>query len=316
MSGALTSSPALVGALLGALGGLGAWLAVWRVTARRITLDDRLAPYLRPRRRTSRLLAEPATHTPFPTLERLVAPVIDDAARLLERLGSSTVSIRRRLALSGSTTTVEQFRTEQVVWGGVGLGVGLLLALTVGMARGFSFVPLVLIVCLAAVTGAIARDRALSSAVRAREARMVAEFPAVAELLALAVGAGESPVGALERVASTTRGELSGELHRTLADARSGVPLARALERMADRTSLPSVVRFTEGASVAVERGTPLAEVLRAQAQDAREVGRRALMETGGKKEVLMMIPVVFLILPITVLFAIFPGLAVLRVGL
>ena len=38
-------------------------------------------------------------------------------------------------------------------------------------------------------------------------------------------------------------------------------------------------------------------------------------MEAGGRKEVLMMVPVVFLILPVTVLFAVFPGLWVLRVG-
>lgn len=316
MSGALGVSPGVAGALVGLLGGLGAWLVLWRVTARRITLDQRLAPYLRQRPRGSRLLAEPAVYTPFPTLERLVAPVLEDAARLLERLGSGAVSIRRRLEQSGSAMTVEQFRAEQVVWGSVGIAAGLLLALTVGFARGFALVPLLLIVVLATVSGAFARDRALTSAVRAREARMIAEFPAVAELLALAVGAGESPVGALERVATTTRGELSGELQRTLADARSGTPLGRALERMADRTSLPSIARFTDGVSVAVERGTPLAEVLRAQAQDAREVGRRALMETGGQKEVLMMVPVVFLVLPVTVLFAVFPGLSVLRLGL
>ena len=59
---------------------------------------------------------------------------------------------------------------------------------------------------------------------------------------------------------------------------------------------------------VAVERGTPLAEVLRAQAQDVREAGRRALMEAGGRKEIAMMVPVVFLVLPVTVLFAVFPG--------
>ena len=67
---------------------------------------------------------------------------------------------------------------------------------------------------------------------------------------------------------------------------------------------------------MAVERGTPLADVLRAQAQDVREEGRRALMETGGRKEVLMMVPVVFLILPVTVVFAVFPSMVVLRVGL
>ena len=55
--------------------------------------------------------------------------------------------------------------------------------------------------------------------------------------------------------------------------------------------------------------------MLRAQAQDARETTRRELMELAGKKEVAMMAPV-FLILPTTVMFALFPGLAALRMGL
>jgi tight adherence protein C len=52
-----------------------------------------------------------------------------------------------------------------------------------------------------------------------------------------------------------------------------------------------------------------MAEVLRAQAADVRALGKRQLLEAGGKKEILMMVPVVFLILPITILFAFFPGL-------
>ena len=63
---------------------------------------------------------------------------------------------------------------------------------------------------------------------------------------------------------------------------------------------------------VAIERGTPLADVLRAQAADVREVGKRALLEAGGRKEISMMAPVVFLILPVTVLFAVYPGLMTL----
>ena len=136
---------------------------------------------------------------------------------------------------------------------------------------------------------------------------------ALAGALALAVVAGEGPVGALERVVRSTRGALADELARTLADARAGTPLTQALERLADRTALPALTRFAEGVAVAVERGTPLADVLRAQAQDVRESGRRALMEQGGRKEVLMMVPVVFLILPVTVAFAVFPSIAVLR---
>ena len=59
---------------------------------------------------------------------------------------------------------------------------------------------------------------------------------------------------------------------------------------------------------IAIDRGTPLADVLRAQATDARDVRRRQLMETAGRREVAMLVPVVFLILPITVVFALFPG--------
>ena len=137
---------------------------------------------------------------------------------------------------------------------------------------------------------------------------MLTEFPTVAELLALAVGAGEGAVGALDRVCRLSHGELAGELRRCLADARAGANLPTALQGLADRTGLPSLRRFVDGVVIAVQRGTPLAEVLRAQAQDVREEGRRALMEAGGRKEIAMMVPVVFLILPVTVLFAVFPG--------
>lgn len=306
---------AALGALAGLTGGLGLWLVLWRLSARRITLDDRLTPYLQERPRTSRLLEERGTHTPFPTLERLLAPWARDAGRLLERLGSSSVSVRRRLQLSGGTMGVDQFRVEQLLWVAVAVAAALLLAL-LGVVRGTSVVPLLLGVLLSGVAGAAARDHLLTRAVRRRRARLQTELPDVAELLALAVSAGEGPIGALERVCRTTRGELTREVERTLAEARSGVPLVAALERMADRTDAPAVARFADGVAVALERGTPLAEVLRAQAQDARSGARQELMETGGKKEVAMMVPVVFLVLPVTVLFAIFPGLAVLEVGL
>ena len=70
--------------------------------------------------------------------------------------------------------------------------------------------------------------------------------------------------------------------------------------------------RFVQGVVVGIERGTPLADVLRAQAVDVRELGKRALLEAGGRKEISMMVPVVFMILPVTVLFALYPGLITL----
>jgi tight adherence protein C len=271
-------------------------------------LDDRLAPYLRDSHRPSRLLSRDLTVTPFPTLERILAPFVSDAAAVIERVLGGAASARGRLEQAGSGATLEEFRAEQVVWGAVGLVGGLVLSLLVTAAKGFRPVPLFLLCLVAMVTGVLLRDRWLSREVTRREERMLAEFPTIAELLALAVAAGEGAVGALERVTRISRGELARELGRALADARAGASLVQALQGIATRTSLPQLARFVDGVAIAVERGTPLADVLRAQAVDVREAGKRALLEAGGRKEIAMMVPVVFLVLPVTVLFALFPG--------
>ena len=303
-------SPALAGGLAGLLAASGLLLAVSRVPAlRRPRLDDRLAPYLRDSARPSRLLLTERALTPFPTLERIVGPVLADAGRFLERALGGAASARHRLEQAGRGTTLEEFRAEQVMGGGAGLLGGIGLALVLAANGGFRPVPLLVVCLLCAVSGVLVRDRWLSREVAVREERMMAEFPTIAELLALAVAAGEGAVGALERVTTISRGELARELGRALADARAGASLVQALQGIATRTSLPSLARFVDGVAIAVERGTPLAEVLRAQAVDVREAGKRALLESGGRKEIAMMIPVVFLVLPVTVLFALFPGL-------
>jgi tight adherence protein C len=98
------------------------------------------------------------------------------------------------------------------------------------------------------------------------------------------------------------------ELERVLGEVRTGTPVTVALDRLAARTGVTVVARFAATLAVAIERGTPLVDVLHAQAADVREAGRRALVETGARKEVLMMVPVVFLVLPVTVVFAFYPG--------
>jgi tight adherence protein C len=91
-------------------------------------------------------------------------------------------------------------------------------------------------------------------------------------------------------------------------DVRAGRPLLEAIAAMAARIDLPPVTRVIDALVVAVERGTPVAEVLRAQARDVRDGGKQALMESAGRREIAMMVPVVFLVLPVTVVFALFPG--------
>jgi tight adherence protein C len=310
-------SPALEGAGLALVAVAGLWLAVMSSPPlRRPRLDDRLAPYLRDTGQPSRLLAERRTLTPFPTVERLLGPVLRDLAARVDRTVGGTVSVRRRLDQAGRDMSVEQFRVEQVLWGAGGLLAGLLVAVAAEL-HGSRANPLgyLILAAVFVLAGVLIRERALTSEVARREVRMIAEFPTVAEMLALAVTAGEGPVGALDRVTTLSSGELSRELARALSEARAGASLVSALERMAARTSLPALSRFVDGMAIAVERGTPLADVLRAQATDVREEGRRALLEAGGRKEIAMLFPVVFLVLPVTIVFALFPGFYSLRLA-
>ena len=221
----------------------------------------------------------------------VAAPLIGDLARWVDRIMGGSASVRRRLQRAGLAPDVEGFRGEQVVWGALGGAVGTALAIFALVVRGAAVLPVVMLVVASVLLGVIARDQWLTRQASAREQLMLAEFPTVAELLALAVSAGEGATGALDRVCRLSHGELSVELGRCLADARAGANLPTALQGLADRTGLVSLTRFVDGMVVAVERGTPLAEVLRAQAQDVREAGRRAVMEAGGRKEIAMMIP-------------------------
>jgi tight adherence protein C len=297
------------GALLGAVFGLGLWLVLAVVlVSRRSQLEVRVLPYVRDLPQTAALgpVAGPVGRGPLGALVAL-------AARLVDRVLGGTSSVQRRLARANLPMTVADFRVSQVVWGLAGFALAAVPAGLVAVRSPERTVPLLLCALVAGVLGVLLRENRLTAQVVARERRILAEFPALASLLALAVAAGESPVAALDRVVSRAHGELAVDLRGVLAAVRTGVPLTRAFDDLAARTGLPVVARFAEGLAIAVERGTPLADVLHAQAGDVREASRRALIETGARKEVLMMVPVVFLVLPVVVVFAFYPGLVGLR---
>jgi tight adherence protein C len=138
-------------------------------------------------------------------------------------------------------------------------------------------------------------------------------LPALADLVALAVSAGATPVVALERAAVTMPGPLSDDVSRAVREVHSGVAVDLALQDLAAVSGVPSVGRFVDALIVALQRGTPLADVVRAQAADVRADERRRLMETAGRKDVSMLVPIVFLVLPTVVVIALFPGVQALH---
>ena len=305
-------SPATWGVVLGASTGLGIWLVVDRLLSwRHTSLALRVAPYLRDLPATTSLRPPPTA--PTSAFRAVFGPVLRRAAELVERVLGGSASIARRLERARLPMSVHDFRISQTLWGLVAFAVVAVPSAALALRSPERAMPLLVMCACAFALGVLLRENRLTAQVTRRERRILEEFPTVAELLALAVAAGESPVAALDRVVRRTCGELSADLGDVLAEVRTGTPITRAFDDLAARSGLPAVSRFAEGIAIAVERGTPLADVLHAQAGDVREAGRRALIESGARREVLMMVPVVFLVLPTVVVFAFWPGLVGLR---
>lgn len=175
-------------------------------------------------------------------------------------------------------------------------------------------IALAFTVVLGIVLGFLLHDKRLSGLGKKRIERIDSQFPDLAELLAFSVTAGETSLAALTRIAHLGHGDLADELETCVADIKAGSAFIDALVAMSERTGSRSVERFVSGLVIAIERGTPLSGVLRAQAADARNEQRQHLIELAGKKDVVMLVPVVFLILPTVIVIALFPAMRGLEV--
>ena len=144
---------------------------------------------------------------------------------------------------------------------------------------------------------------------RKRELHLIElEFPGVVELFTILVSAGQSPSAALLRISEVSSGAFALLLRDAVQQMRLGAPLSHALDRINDVVKSPVFRRFNDSILIAIERGTPLAEVISRQVDEVRQAQRTSLLEKAGKAEIALMIPVVFLILPVSVLFALWPS--------
>jgi tight adherence protein C len=296
------------GAVLGLIAGVGLWTMLGAVPRlRRARLLDRVAPHVLDVSDGARRHLALTTVHPLPVLGTLGAPAV--------------VPLRRGLTrVLGGGERIAGHRSRQLVGLVLGAATGALaVAILVGAALLTGALPqarVTVVPIVGGIAGLVLCDSALERRARRRLARISAELPTVLEFLALSLSAGEGLLDALRRVARVGSGELATELGRVVGDVGTGIPVARAFDALARRLALPAVSRLVDQLSGSLERGTPLAEVLRAQAQDAREIAKRDLLESAGRKEVGMLVPLVFLILPLTIVFALFPGLFVLQLGL
>lgn len=192
---------ALLSGALGAAfaGGLLLLATTW-ARGRRPALYDRVAPYVRD--------VQPDAYTVGQrgTWGGLLAPALAWAGERLGRMLGGTLSVEQRLARLGTGQTVASFRVQQVLWGVAGFALSAAVSLWWLVGAGAPS-PALLVLCLVGATiGVLGRDNALTAQVNRREQRMREELPTVADLLALAVAAGEGPTAGLERVVKSATG--------------------------------------------------------------------------------------------------------------
>ncbi len=213
--------------------------------------------------------------------------------------------VQARLAQIGQENEYEAFRVKQILRAAIGATAIFAIALLASKTPTFAII-------MSGLAGSgifFLIDRQLSREVIAYRRSIESEFASVIEMLTLSLSAGETPMGAITRISLRSKGLLSSEFRKVTESVRGGSSFQESLDSFGRRVDSVVIRRFVDSLVTAMSRGAPLIEVLQRHAAEARQNQRNILMDKAGKAELSMMVPVVFLILPISVLFALWPSL-------
>ena len=142
-----------------------------------------------------------------------------------------------------------------------------------------------------------------------KEGEINEELVNILQMLSIMISAGESPMMALRYISQRSVGYIPKLIDQSFSKYESGRNLAQTLEQIAVATGSSQVRRLTNSIQIAIQRGTPILDVLNNQVQSLNKQINLALLKKSGKSEIALLIPVVFLILPVSISFAIWPSI-------
>lgn len=297
---------ALLAGLCGLLGGAGLILLMGTLSAfRPLNLADRIAPHLATVSAAAFDHALSVVHRRAGWRQGLVQV----STRAAARYSITDVLTRAGVTISGSRF-VARCATSIACGAGVGCGAGVAL-----LSCGAGISILISFTVVGAVVGALVPVMWLRLRLGRERRRITEELPIMLGFLHIAVSAGESLPRALDRVAGRGHGRLSDEFARVVDRMNLGEPMGDALRDLSRRVGLPAVDGAVATLMGALASGAPLAETLRDQVDALAESHEQRTIERASKQEVGMLVPVVFLILPVTVAFAIFPAVTALSLS-
>jgi tight adherence protein C len=124
-------------------------------------------------------------------------------------------------------------------------------------------------------------------------------MPHFVDQLAIAIEAGMSFDAALSYLQEASDAPLKEELGRIMTELRVGQSRKTALRSFADRVGSQNATAFTNAVLSSDQLGSPLADILRAQAADFRHRRRMKAEERAQKAPVKMLFPIAIFILPV-----------------
>lgn len=142
--------------------------------------------------------------------------------------------------------------------------------------------------------------------------RVDEEIATFLDRASIVLAAGVSVHAMWERLGRNSTGLLGAEAAAISREASTGVSLDDAYSRSSERLSHDGWSRFLGQVSASRRHGTPIADIVRGIAVEERAAAGRRLIEMASARETLMLLPLVFVILPMTVLVAVFPGVVAL----
>jgi tight adherence protein C len=135
------------------------------------------------------------------------------------------------------------------------------------------------------------------------------ELVSILQMISIMISSGESPMSAMRYVSKRSDGILPRLIRESLNKYENGRSITQTLDFLATATGSTQVRRLTNSIQIAIHRGTPVLDVLNNQVLALNKQINFNLMKRSGKSEITLLIPVVFLILPVSISFAIWPSL-------
>ena len=249
----------------------------------------------------------------LPLFERVLRPALDKFGGFLTRRAQAGTQqvLQERLNLAGRPwgLTASGFTALRLMsfllCGSVGLGLSVLLALTMPMWM-----------CgpgAGGVLGYLMPQMTLSRRIKKRQKGILLALPNALDLLTISVEAGLSFDAALTKVIEKYKNPLAQEFTQVLNEVRLGRPRLEALDDMAKRCHVDELTNFIQAVIQSEQLGVGIANVLRIQSEEIRRRRRQRAEELGQKAPLKMLFPMVGCIFP--TLFIVLLGPAIIEVA-